>query len=107
MPLISIVVPCYNEARNIPHLVDSFKKKLESFHKGDIELILVDNGSKDNTFVCISHLASENDFIKEVKVDINTGYGNGIIEGVKLARAKYISWTHADLQSDPMDFLVG
>jgi len=106
MPLISIVVPCYNEAKNIPHLVDSFKK-LENFHKGDIELLLVDNGSSDDTFEIITRLACENSFIKKVKVDVNIGYGNGIIEGVKLAQSRYISWTHADLQSDPMDFSRG
>ena len=75
---LSIVIPCYNESDSISLLIE----KLEPILKKDIEVVLVDNGSNDDTSITLEKLQlSEN--IKVLKLQENLGYGNGIIQGLK------------------------
>jgi polyisoprenyl-phosphate glycosyltransferase len=97
---LSLVIPCYNEEKNIPLVVDKIK---EHVNRSDLEFILVDNGSKDNTRKEIQKYAKKYSAIKLVKIDKNIGYGNGIYQGLKAAKGEYIGWTHADLQTNPYD----
>ena len=101
---LSIVIPCYNESKSIPILVRNFSKKL---NKKNIELIIVNNGSKDSTNKKLLSLKKKYDFLKTVNIKKNIGYGNGIIQGLKKTKGKFISWTHADLQTDPYDVIKG
>jgi glycosyltransferase involved in cell wall biosynthesis len=98
---LSLVIPCYNEVKNIPFLME----KLAPFKDINCEVILVDNGSKDETSaILMQELAKpENQFLKTVKIEINIGYGNGIMQGIKRATGDVIAWTHADLQTDVDD----
>jgi len=99
---LSIVIPCYNESDSIDLLIDKLIKIL----KNDIEIILVDNGSTDSTFDKFKSLnLPEN--IKVLKIEKNLGYGNGIIQGLKSTIGEIVSWTHADLQTDPGDVIKG
>ena len=102
---LSIVVPCFNEEKNIPLILSSFKDLLKN--KSDVELILVDNGSWDNTGKVIDKEITGNNytFARQVTIKKNIGYGFGIISGLKEARGEILSWTHADLQADPKDVL--
>ena len=104
----SLVLPCFNEEKNIKPLYDEFVQiPLENFK---CELIYVDNGSVDNTAQEIDKLISlnreknNNIKIKKVTLNNNQGYGGGIEEGLKLATGKYIGWAHADLQTPLEDF---
>src|SRR3989344_4350281 len=100
---VSIVVPCYNEEKNIPLLVKRF---LEINYDGvGAELILVNNGSSDNSKKIITDYANNCPFIRLVSVKKNRGYGNGIWSGLKKARGEYLCWTHADMQNDLADTL--
>ena len=101
---LSIVIPCFNEAKSLPKLVKDFSKKLK---RKDVELILVNNGSNDSTETIISNLKKDYNFLKMIKLKKNNGYGNGILQGLKKAKGRYISWTHADLQTDPYDAITG
>ena len=101
---LTIVIPCFNEAKSLPKLVKDFSKKLK---RKDVELILVNNGSNDSTETIISNLKKDYNFLKMIKLKKNNGYGNGILQGLKKAKGKYISWTHADLQTDPYDVIIG
>jgi len=92
---LSIVVPCYNEAENIELLVEEFAK----FMQDDIELILVDNGSTDKTAEVLLELHKKHDWLEIVVIAENIGYGNGIWQGIKQAKGKYIGWMHGDLQT--------
>lgn len=99
---LSIIIPCYNEQDNLPLL---FEKLLEIQYKCH-EIILVDNGSTDNSSKIIkSFIKNNNTCIKYLKVKKNIGYGNGIISGIKKASGQIIAWTHADLQTDPKDVI--
>ncbi|EQC46813.1 glycosyltransferase family 2 protein [Bacteriovorax sp. Seq25_V] len=97
---ISIVTPCYNEAANIPELINRFSKVSK---KLNLELVIVNNGSTDNTVSVLTDHAKPHDFIKVVDIPVNKGYGFGITEGLKQCTGDFIGWTHADLQTDPMD----
>jgi len=102
---LSIIIPCYNEEKNIPLIVMRF---LESKRYGLLtELILVNNGSKDNSQEIFSILADQNPDIRIVTIEDNVGYGNGIYQGLLAARGEYVSWTHADLQTDIGDIFSG
>jgi len=91
----SIVIPCYNEKDNLPNLI----KSISEFAKGkELEFVLVENGSKDNSFALMKDLTNDKDFIKIVKVEVNQGYGYGLHQGIKAASGDYIGWIHADLQ---------
>jgi polyisoprenyl-phosphate glycosyltransferase len=100
---LSTVIPCYNEAKNIPLLL----KKFESLFQGrnDCELVLVDNGSSDGSDNVLKTLLPQYPFARSVRVEVNQGYGYGILTGLKTARGEFVGWTHADLQTDPNDVL--
>ena len=99
---LSIVVSCYNEEKNIPLILSRFNDVIS---RNDIEVILVDNGSTDNSEGVLSKLLPKYPFAKTVKVDVNQGYGYGILQGLNIAVGEYIGWTHADMQTDPNDVI--
>ena len=99
---LSIVIPCYNEEDNIPLILKRFDEVIK---REDIEVILVNNGSTDNSAQIINDLLPNYPFVKTVSVKINQGYGYGILQGLKVATGKYVGWTHADMQTDPNDVI--
>lgn len=101
---LSVVIPCYNEEKNIPHIVAKLKALMRDQPHEHCEIILVDNGSTDGSAqVFASQLKGIEENIRMVKVDKNQGYGYGILYGLKHAKGDYLAWTHADLQTDPAD----
>ena len=99
---LSIVVPCYNEAKNIPLLLKRFS---EVILRDDIEVVMVDNGSTDNSAEVLESLLHDYTFARSVHVKANRGYGYGIIQGLRTCSGDFIGWTHADMQTDPADLL--
>ncbi len=69
----------------------------------DIEFILVENGSKDNSYEVMQSLTDGISYIKIVKVEINQGLGYGIHQGILHAQGDYIGWIHADMQTPRED----
>ncbi len=99
---LSIIVPCYNEEKNISLILEKFNSVINN---EKIEVILVNNGSTDNSEKILKELVPKYIFAKTVKVDINQGYGYGILQGLKEAKGEFLGWTHADMQTDPKDVL--
>ena len=99
---LSVVVPCYNEEENIPLILSRFDKLINN---RDIEVILVNNGSTDNSEQILSSLVPNYSFAKIVVVEKNQGYGYGILRGLSEADGEYVGWTHADMQTDPKDVI--
>lgn len=100
---LSLVIPCFNEGPNVPKLIKRLNQVLNS---NEFQVILVDNGSTDNTKELVNNLLEDNRLIRFMRIEKNLGYGYGILEGLKLAEGDYIGWTHADLQTDPSDALI-
>lgn len=97
---LSIIVPCYNESKNIPLILEKFASVIK---RDDIEVLLVNNGSTDNSEEVLKELVPKYSFAKVVKVEINQGYGFGITSGLKEAKGEFVGYTHADMQTDPAD----
>jgi glycosyltransferase involved in cell wall biosynthesis len=101
---LSIVIPCFNEDKNIFFLFEKIERLLAN--NNSVEIIIVDNGSTDYTHQKIvnSKLFKEKK-INFLKIKKNIGYGHGIMTGVNVASGNYIGWCHADLQTEPIDVL--
>lgn len=99
---LSIVVPCYNEAENIPLILKRFDDVIK---REDIEVLLVDNGSHDGSAQIINRLLPKYAFAKTIHIEMNQGYGYGIVQGLKACNGEFIGWTHADMQTDPADLI--
>jgi len=101
-PTLSMIMPCYNEedilGYTIPKLVDEFTK---SNHP--LELIVVDNGSSDRTGTIIQEFAEKYPAIVHHRVDLNEGYGKGVLSGAKVATGPWIGIIPADGQVDAED----
>lgn len=100
----SLIIPCYNEADNLPLLLE--RCKTVALHP-DAEVVLVDNGSTDNTAKVLNNLLPKYAGIRSIRIENNQGYGFGILSGLEAAEGEILGWTHADLQTDPHDMLVG
>ena len=100
----SLIIPCYNEASNIPLLLERCKGVTENL---EVEVILVDNGSTDNTQQVLLELLPLYRNCRSIRVEENQGYGYGILSGLNSSIGEIIGWTHADMQTDPQDFLLG
>lgn len=102
---LSIVIPCYNESDNIKLILDKLKKAIGS--RRDIEVIFVDNGSTDNSSDIFKEMIPpvDSDIFKVCHIKVNQGYGFGITSGLNIAQADILAWTHADMQTDPVDVI--
>ncbi|SFM26487.1 glycosyltransferase family 2 protein [Rugamonas rubra] len=100
----SLVIPCYNEAANLPLLLERCAPlgRLDG-----VEVILVDNGSTDHSAQVLARLLPARPGCRSVRVERNQGYGHGILAGLAAASGDILGWTHADLQTDPQDALRG
>lgn len=101
---LSLIIPCYNEADNLPLLLERCKSLGRC---DDIEVILVDNGSTDTTPEVLERMLPEYPGCRSVRVEANRGYGFGVMFGLRAAKGDVLSWTHADMQTDPHDVLTG
>lgn len=108
MPLISIVVPCYNEQESLPLFANELAevvRQMASRHK-DIafEAVLVDDGSSDSTLDACKQLAMRSDLpfsIRYVSFSRNFGKEAAIYAGLEHASGDYVSIMDADLQDPP------
>ena len=105
MKRLSIIIPCYNESKNLPLLISRCKEVANK--DSNIEIVIVDNGSNDDTSSVLDDLTSGLTFITRVEIEVNQGYGHGILAGLAAARGEILSWTHADMQTDLGDALKG
>ncbi len=101
---LSLVIPCYNEAANLPLLLERCKAVGA---RPDAEVVLVDNGSTDDSQAVLAELLPAYPGCRSVHVPENQGYGFGILSGLRAATGDVLAWTHADLQTDPQDSLIG
>lgn len=101
--MFSLVIPCYNEEATIELIL---KKTKNSFLENKIELVLVNNGSTDNTEKILTKLKKNYQHATFINLRNNLGYGGGILAGLQHCKGEIIGWTHADLQTDPLDAVI-
>ena len=92
---LSIVIPCYNEAKDIANSVEKVKTYLNE-KKISHELILVNDGSKDNTKEVIESIIG----VKALSYDKNRGKGGAVKYGIENATGDYVLFMDADLSTD-------
>ena len=101
---VSLIIPCFNEEQNLPFLL----KKLEKIQNDkNFEIIIVENGSSDNSLFILKSINTKFINLKLVILKENKGYGHGIIQGLIKAQGDILAWTHADMQTNPLDILEG
>jgi glycosyltransferase involved in cell wall biosynthesis len=95
-------MPCYNEEEILSLTIS---KLLDVFGKAGyrLEIIAVDNGSRDRTGEIIKSWVARNPAVVHYRVDQNQGYGNGILSGLPLATAPWVGIIPADGQVDAED----
>ena len=103
MPNLSIVVPLYNEEKNLSKLYDSLIGVLSKLTIS-WEIIFVNDGSADNTLKMVEELASENSFIKAVSLTRNFGHQAALMAGLDNASSDAVITMDGDLQ-DPPDLI--
>ncbi len=104
MSELSIIIPCYNEEKNLINLVKEIKIIKKVNPELNLEFILVNDGSTDQTSSILLNL-NRNEIYKVVDLKQNMGYGGSIQEGLKSSSGHTLSWTHSDLQCDLNDVI--
>src|SRR5262245_49856106 len=85
--MFSLVIPMYDEENNVERVATGVIRELERVSSSDanafeIEVILVDNGSRDGTGSIAARLAARDRRIRVVTVESNEGFGNGVLVGL-------------------------
>ncbi|MBC7848735.1 MAG: glycosyltransferase family 2 protein [Chitinophagaceae bacterium] len=97
---VSIVVPLYNEDESLPELTDWIKRVADDSHL-TYEIILVDDGSSDNSWAVIESLRVANPHIKGIKFQRNYGKSAALNEAFRVAIGDVVITMDADLQDSP------
>jgi glycosyltransferase involved in cell wall biosynthesis len=99
-PLVSVVVPVYNEEEGLLELRTRVATALADI-EGGYEVVLVDDGSKDQSARLIEEWAALDDRIVLIQLSRNFGMEIAMTAGLDHARGRYVAIMHADLQDPP------
>jgi dolichol-phosphate mannosyltransferase len=104
MSLISVVIPAKNEAENIERTVEGIGSE---FQKQGLpyEIIVVNDGSTDDTEVVVQHVMERNDAVRLVQNQPPYGFGYAIRKGLDAFKGDYVIITMADSSDDPADMV--
>lgn len=101
-PLISIVIPVYNEEANVRAAYDAVKNVFATIeHAYDFEIIFTDNHSSDQTIARIADIASGDPRVRAVRFARNFGFNRSVMTGYRLARGDAAIQIDCDLQDPP------
>ncbi len=100
-PEISIVIPVYNEEKNLPLLFERLTAVVDKLGR-PAEIVLTDDGSKDNSLALMkSYVEKRPDIMRVVEFDRNYGQHMAVMAGFETARGDIIVTLDADLQNPP------
>lgn len=99
-PTVSIVVPMYNEGGNVDEFVNRLTEMMGGLDESS-ELILVDDGSRDDTWQRISTAVGDHANVRGLSLSRNFGHQNGLLCGMQWARGSCIVTMDGDLQHPP------
>lgn len=101
-PAVSLVIPVYNEEESLPALFEALDKARPTLPQ-PVEVVLVDDGSRDRSFELLKAAAAQRPWFKIVRFRRNFGQTAGIAAGIDHSSAPIIVALDADLQNDPAD----
>ena len=96
--LISVCIPCYNSSRTLPGVVDEIRSEFANHDDYEYQIVLVNDGSPDNTFEVIEQLCAEDDRITGVNFSKNQGQSSAKMAAVKYALGDYLVYMDDDGQ---------
>lgn len=99
---ISIVIPVYNEKESLPVLFEEISK-VACTEQLDLEVILVDDGSRDGSWQIVRHLAAQHPHVHGIRLRRNFGKAAALSAGFAVARGDIALTLDADLQDDPAE----
>lgn len=101
MDTITVVVPCYNEEKALPFFYEEIQKVQTMMPQVKIGLLLVDDGSKDNTLDEFKKLKKKDPSVEYISFSRNFGKEAAIYAGLKNAKGNFVAIMDADLQDPP------
>lgn len=101
MDKISVIVPCYNEQEAIPIFYNEIKKTAEALPEVRLEVLFVNDGSRDGSFLEMKKLSEQDDRIKYVNFSRNFGKEAAMYAGLSYADGDYVAIMDVDLQDPP------
>ena len=99
--MISIVIPAYNEERNLQVLYANLREVLKGAGEDDFELVIIDDGSADRTWDAITALSAADVRVRGVRLSRNFGHQSALMAGLAAGRGQAIVMMDADLQHPP------
>lgn len=102
MPELSIVAPVFNEADSLEELHRELDQMAQS-SGWDVEMIFVDDGSTDDSWLVIQRLAESDERVRGIRLRRNFGKASALMAGCTTAKAPFIVTIDADLQDDPAE----
>ena len=104
LPVVSVVVPAFNEAENIHLLHRLVSEVLQGCIPQQWELIFIDDGSRDATWSAISQLAAETPNVRGIRLSRNFGHQYALLAGMEMADGQAVIMMDCDLQH-PVEML--
>lgn len=99
-PIYSIVIPLYNEGSNLRILLSQIRQVIESFRE-QYEIILIDDGSSDNTWYVICEESKNYPMLCAIRLSRNFGKESALCAGLELAKGKAVIVMDGDMQHPP------
>jgi dolichol-phosphate mannosyltransferase len=99
--LLSLVLPTYNEAKNIPAIVEQLSRLLDPVIPGQYELIVVDDNSPDKTWEIAQSIMAEYPQLRVMRRQDERGLSTAVIRGWQVANGEIFGVIDADLQHPP------
>jgi glycosyltransferase involved in cell wall biosynthesis len=97
---ISVIVPLFNEEESLPELA-AWIQRVMAANGYSYEVIMIDDGSNDNSWQVIENLAQQNNHIRGIKFQRNYGKSAALNEGFKAAKGDVVITMDADMQDSP------
>ena len=103
MSLLSVVIPCFNEEESVADFYMELMKNQSYFQekKVDLEILFIDDGSKDNTVGKIKELKQKDDRVRMISFSRNFGKEAAMYAGLENAKGDYVVIMDVDLQDPP------
>ncbi len=96
-PLVSIIIPCFNEEEVLPYTFERVNKALEGdWHKG-YEIIYINDGSMDRTFEILQGEAARDQRVKVLNFSRNFGHQAAVSAGIAYCKGRFCIGSHSPL----------